>query len=70
MSMKKKGIAKNVEEYIANYPEDIQVKLKHIREIILEIVPEVEELISYHMPAYKYLGRLVYFGAYKNHIGF
>lgn len=68
--MKKKGTPKSVEEYIANYPEDIQVKLKKIRTIILENVPDVEELISYQMPAYKYLGVLVYFGAHKNHIGF
>lgn len=32
--------------------------------------PEADEVISYNMPAFKYYGILVYFAAYKNHIGF
>lgn len=67
----KKGItAKTVEEYIAKFPKIIQAKLNEIRAIILENAPDAEEHISYKMPAYKYLGVLVYFGANKNHLGF
>lgn len=31
--------------------------------------PEAGEVISYRMPAFKQLGILVYFAAFKNHIG-
>lgn len=62
--------AKTVDEYIADSPKEIQSKLKQLRTIILSIVPkETEEKISYGMPFYSYLGRLVYFGAQKNFVG-
>jgi len=42
-----------------------------IRAIILEKAPDAFEGFSYDMPAYKTHGRvLVYFAAFKNHIGF
>lgn len=61
----------DVEKYIAQFPQDIQQILLKIREIILEKVPDVEEKIAYGMPGF-YLSKkpLVYFAAYKNHIGF
>lgn len=60
-----------VEEYIAGFPEDVQVKLQEIRNTILQIAPTAEEQISYKMPAYKLPGKpLVYFAGFKNHIGF
>tara|TARA_R110000868_G_scaffold44708_2_gene149026 strand:+ start:2403 stop:2771 length:369 start_codon:yes stop_codon:yes gene_type:complete len=62
--------AKNVDEYIALFPESTQEILKEIRATIKRIVPEVEEHISYKMPAFKYNGILVYFAAYQHHIGF
>jgi len=68
--MKKKGTPKDVVEYIANFSKPIQIRLAQIRAIILENAPDAEEGISYQMPAYKYLGVLVYFGAHKQHIGF
>ncbi len=62
--------AKNVDEYITSFPEPIQKILEEVRNTIKEAAPEAEELISYHMPAYKFHGILVYFAAFKNHIGF
>jgi uncharacterized protein YdhG (YjbR/CyaY superfamily) len=44
--------------------------LEKLRSTILKAAPEAEETISYKMPAFKYYGMLVYFAAYKNHIGF
>lgn len=62
---------KSVDEYIKTFPEDIQSILKTIREIIIESAPNAVESISYGMPAYKLNGKpLVYFAAFKNHIGF
>lgn len=62
---------KDVEAYIAQFPDEVQKILEKIRAIILAEVPEAEERISYAMPGY-YLNKkpLVYFAGYKNHIGF
>lgn len=62
---------KSVDEYIKSFAKEIQVLLKTIREIIINNAPNAVESISYGMPAYKLNGKpLVYFAAYKNHIGF
>jgi uncharacterized protein YdhG (YjbR/CyaY superfamily) len=60
----------NIDEYIAGFPKDTQVILEEIRATIKKAAPDAEEVISYQMPAFKYHGILVYFAAYKNHIGF
>jgi len=61
----------NVNEYIADFPEDIQSLLNEVRFTIKQAAPEAEESIVYGMPAYKTHGKpLVYFAAFKNHIGF
>lgn len=60
-----------VTEYIKTFPGDVQKILEKIREIIKKAAPKAEESISYKMPAYKLNGKpLVYFAAWKNHIGF
>jgi uncharacterized protein YdhG (YjbR/CyaY superfamily) len=61
---------KNINEYIAGFPEDIRKKLEKIREAIKKAAPSAEEKISYGMPAFALNGVLVYFAAFKNHIGF
>ncbi|MBN1953164.1 MAG: DUF1801 domain-containing protein [Bacteroidales bacterium] len=63
--------AVNVEEYISFAPENVRANLRTIREKILKLAPEARESISYGMPAYKLNGKpLVYFAAFKNHLGF
>lgn len=62
--------AEDVTTYIANCPAKVQEVLEKLRSTIQKAAPEAEELISYKMPAYKYHGMLVYFAAFKNHIGF
>ena len=62
--------ANNIDEYIGSFPKDIQNILKQIRKTIKQAAPEAEETISYAMPAFKLHGNLVYFAAFKNHIGF
>lgn len=60
-----------IEKYILQYPEDIQDKLRKIRKLIKKNAPESEELMAYGMPGYKENKKpLVYFAAFKNHIGF
>ena len=60
----------NVPAYISEFPAETKKMLKQLRSIIKENAPNAEEIISYKMPAYKYLGMLVYFAGYQHHIGF
>lgn len=60
-----------VEEYILDFSDEVQSLLNQVRSTIKRGAPDAEESISYGMPAYKTHGRpLVYFAAFKNHIGF
>ncbi len=61
---------KTVDEYINIFPKNVQDKLLQMRRAIKEAAPEAEEKISYRMPAYFKNGPLVYFAAFKSHIGF
>jgi len=59
-----------IDMYIASFPDDVREILKRIRHLVLKYAPEAEESITYGMPAYKTNGKpLVYFAAFKNHIG-
>jgi uncharacterized protein YdhG (YjbR/CyaY superfamily) len=60
----------NIDEYIAGFPEDIQVILQKIRKMVHTAAPEAQEKISYQMPTFFLEGNLVHFAAFKNHIGF
>lgn len=65
-----KSIPKNIDAYIANYPEEIQVILEKLRATVRKAAPEALETISYQMPTFTLQGNLVHFAACKNHIGF
>jgi uncharacterized protein YdhG (YjbR/CyaY superfamily) len=61
----------NVDDYISDFPEAIQSVLEEIRDTIRKAAPDALEMISYGIPAFKFKGKpLVYFAAFKNHIGF
>ena len=60
----------SIDEYIATFPEEVQIKLQEVRAAIKAAAPDAEEKISYKMPAFAQKGILVYFAAWKNHIGF
>jgi uncharacterized protein YdhG (YjbR/CyaY superfamily) len=60
----------NIDEYIQNYPENVQKILQGMRETIQKAVPEATETMSYGMPTFDLNGHhLVYFSAWKDHIG-
>ena len=62
---------KSTDEYISNFPKEIQIVLQEVRKTIKNVAPKADESISYGMPAYKLNGKvLVYYAGYKNHIGF
>src|SRR5712692_7586534 len=60
-----------LDEYIESFPENVQSILGNLRDTIRKAAPEAVESISYDMATFKIDGkRLVYFSAWKNHIGF
>jgi uncharacterized protein YdhG (YjbR/CyaY superfamily) len=65
-----KVVFKSIDEYILQFPPEIQEILETLRKVIKESAPEAEEKISYQMPTFVLHGNLVHFAAYKNHIGF
>jgi uncharacterized protein YdhG (YjbR/CyaY superfamily) len=65
-----KAVYTTIDEYIAGFPEEIQKKLKELRAVIKETVPEATEKISYQMPTFYLNGNLVHFAAFTKHIGF
>ena len=67
---KTKVVPETVDQYIAAFPADVKKRIQQLRKTIKAAAPKADELISYQMPGYKYFGMLVYFAAYKNHIGF
>jgi uncharacterized protein YdhG (YjbR/CyaY superfamily) len=58
-----------VDEYIQNFPPSIQAVLRAVRATFQQAAPQAEERISYRMPALFQNGAVVYFGAFKNHLG-
>jgi len=59
-----------IDEYISQFPEDVQHILIKIRDMIKESAPEAVEKISYNMPAFYFNGDLIWFSVWKHHIGF
>ena len=60
---------KDIDGYISQFPTDVQAILEKVRATIRHAAPEAKETISYLMPAFKLHGILVYFAAWKKHIG-
>jgi uncharacterized protein YdhG (YjbR/CyaY superfamily) len=59
-----------IETYISFFPDEVQLRLNQIRSLIFDIAPEADEQFAYGMPAYKtHKKPLVYYAAFKNHIG-
>ncbi|MDR3711976.1 MAG: DUF1801 domain-containing protein [Puia sp.] len=66
----KKIIAGTIDEYIADFPPDVQQRLEEMRAAIRKAAPEAKEAIKYGLPTFVLNGNLVHFGGFKNHIGF
>jgi uncharacterized protein YdhG (YjbR/CyaY superfamily) len=63
-------VPQSIDEYIASAPEEVRPALEAVRATVRKAAPQAEERISYRMPAFFYEGALVYFAAFKKHIGF
>jgi uncharacterized protein YdhG (YjbR/CyaY superfamily) len=60
----------NIDEYISTFPKEVQALLEKLRRTMRAAAPGAKERISYRMPAFWLKGNLVYFAAFKHHIGF
>jgi uncharacterized protein YdhG (YjbR/CyaY superfamily) len=65
-----KAVAATVDAYLAGFPDEVRAVLQDIRATVREAAPQADEAIKYGMPAYLLHGPLVYFSAFKKHIGF
>lgn len=61
---------KSIDQYIQEFPKEIQALLTEMRLAIHLAAPQAIEKISYQMPTFYLNGNLVHFAAFKNHIGF
>ncbi len=68
--MKRAFAVHSIDDYIAQFPEEVQTRLEAIRALIRKEVPEAEEAMKYQIPTFVWHGNLVHFAAFKNHIGF
>ncbi len=59
----------NIDEYIAGFAPEVQAVLQKVRSTVRDAAPDAEERISYRMPAIFQDGVVVYFAAFKTHIG-
>ncbi len=66
----KSNASASVDEYIAQFPAEIQKTMQEIRAAIRAAAPGAKEIISYQIPCYYLNGDLVYFGGFKDHISF
>jgi uncharacterized protein YdhG (YjbR/CyaY superfamily) len=60
----------SIDEYIAQFPEEVQNKLQSLRDVIKDVAPDATEKISYQMPTFYLYGNLVHFAVFSKHIGF
>jgi uncharacterized protein YdhG (YjbR/CyaY superfamily) len=58
-----------IDQYIAISSRRVQPILRRIRNTVRRAVPAAEETISYRMPAFRLHGIVLYFAAFKHHIG-
>jgi len=61
--------AKDIDEYIADFPVDVQLLLQKVRTAIRKAAPKAEEAIKYQMPTFVLNGNLIHFAGWNNHVG-
>lgn len=66
----RRPVAKNIDEYIAGFPDQTQALLQKMRVIMQQAAPKATEAIKYAIPGFVLDGtNLVFFAGFKNHIG-
>ncbi|HJS18369.1 MAG TPA: DUF1801 domain-containing protein [Anaerolineales bacterium] len=62
--------SKDIDQYLAGFPADVQEILEKIRGTIWKAAPDAKEIINYGIPTFTLNGNLVHFAGFKKHIGF
>jgi uncharacterized protein YdhG (YjbR/CyaY superfamily) len=66
-----KSKPQTIDQYLASLDDEKRAALEKLRQMIHSVVPEVEECISYSLPAFRLNGKLVAgFGASANHCAY
>jgi uncharacterized protein YdhG (YjbR/CyaY superfamily) len=68
--MKKTSKSGSIDDYIQGFRPEIQHVLKQVRNTIRKAAPKAQETISYRIPVFMLEGPVVYFAAFKHHLGF
>jgi len=58
-----------IDEYIADFPENVQPHLEKVRAAIRKAAPDAEEAIKYSMPTFVLNGNLIHFAGWTSHVG-
>jgi uncharacterized protein YdhG (YjbR/CyaY superfamily) len=66
----KTATPRNIDEYIAGFPPQVQAYLQKIRAIVKQAAPDAEETMKYRIPTFVLGENLVHFAAFDNHLGF
>jgi uncharacterized protein YdhG (YjbR/CyaY superfamily) len=67
----RKSVSPSIDAYLADVPEPARSTLQRLRAVVRAAAPkQTTETISYGIPAFRYLGLLVGFGAYAKHCSF
>ena len=62
---------RTIDEYVAKFPKNVRDILEKLRRVDRESAPQAEETMSYGMPTFDLNGKhLVFFAAWKSHVGF
>jgi uncharacterized protein YdhG (YjbR/CyaY superfamily) len=61
---------RTVDEYVSTLRGETSERLKSLRKAIRQAAPQAEEVIHYNMPAFRSNGMLVWYAAFKDHVGF
>lgn len=69
MARSRQRPAKTIDEYVDRCAPEVQPILRRIRATIAKAAPDATETISYGIPAFKIRRIVVYFAAFKGHIG-
>lgn len=68
--MENRSTATSIDQYIAEFPAEVQTLLQQVRALIKAAAPDATETISYAMPTFDLNGKhLIHFAAFKSHIG-